>query len=467
MNLDKKAYIDEQVKIDYIMKSKNSAMAFMVVAIIFYYLNKPGLLYKDYISLSTLAVFIFSSLRLINVYKYHAKKNSLNISVRNNSITASLNAMAWCAIGIFSVLSYYENLNIQIITTFIILIALSASSVVTLSHRKYIFFLVSLIVLIPHLSYTIFDYYRTQDSSILFLLIYTAIYTAYNIRQAKVIQTDLRKSFGTEFDLKSSLEEVVQSKKSLVEESIKTFHASRLSSLGEMAGGVAHEINNPLTIIQATAKNILTKEFDNISDVSKTKLEKIITATERIAKIVRGMKIIASKNDQADHETIQISKIMEISLDLFEERLKNEDIIFKFENLKDPTVRCNSLQISQIIINLLSNAIDAILKDKSEHPEKENKHELRIDISEDASEKTINVRVINTGLLIPDEVAAKIFEPFFSTKVLGKGTGLGLSISQTLAQANNGLLAYEVYEEKVCFRLQLPKFIEDEKNLQK
>ncbi len=458
MNLDKAAYIDEQVKTDYVMKSKNSALAFMVVAILFYFLNKPGLAYKVHISISTVAVFLFSALRLINVNRYSAKKISLDMAVQNNSITASLNALAWCAIGFFSVLSYYENVNIQIITTFIILIALSASSVVTLSHRRNVFLFLSLVVLLPHVGYTILDYMRTKDTSTLWLLIYTAIHIIYNTRQAKVIQNDMRKNFSNEFDLKKSLEEVVLSKKSLEEESIKTFHASRLSSLGEMAGGVAHEINNPLTIIQATAKIVLTREVDNISEESKSKLEKVIKATERIAKIVRSMKIIASKNDLVEHEVIQVSKVLELSLDLFEERLRNEKIDFKMKNSIDHTIKCNSLQVSQIIINLLSNAIDAIIKDKSEHPQ--NEYDLTVDVSENASERSVEIRVINSGALIPDEIAAKIFEPFYSTKDIGKGTGLGLSISQTLAQANNGLLIYEVHEGKVCFRLHLPIFKE-------
>ena len=247
--------------------------------------------------------------------------------------------------------------------------------------------------------------------------------------------------------MKKSLEEVALSKKNLEEESIKTFHASRLSSLGEMAGGVAHEINNPLTIIQGMSKSIMNHSELTIDEDIRAKLVKINNASDRIAKIVKGMKIISSKNDQIIHEVIKVNKVLEISLGLFEERFKSENIDFKLEGLDNPSILCNPLQISQIIINLITNALDAI--------EKEGQNYLRVKVTEDRRNRTVDIRIINSGPLIESEVSAKIFEPFYSTKSLGKGTGLGLSISQTLAHSNSGELSYEPYEGKVCFKIHM------------
>ena len=447
MDYERKKYIEEQVNIDYILKSRNSALAFLMVSILFVFLHKQESEYKIYISIFSFGVFALSILRVINVSYYNANKLSIEEAARNVSVTASFNALLWSVIGVMSVLSF-DHINIQILTTFIILIAFSASSVVTLSHHRPTFILITITVLTPQIFHSIHEFLKTGEAESLWLLGYTAINILYNLRQSKVIQTELRKNFNNEYDLKKSLEEIALSKKNLEEESIKTFHASRLSSLGEMAGGIAHEINNPLTIIQGMTKSIITHDALKINEGIKVKLDKISSASDRISKIVKGMKIISSKNDQIEHEVVKVSKVLELSLGLFEERFRNENIIFSLENVTDPQIYCNPLQVSQIIINLMSNAIDAMLKIEVEHA-------LVIKVNENFLDHTVDIRIINTGPLIPEEMTTKIFEPFFSTKSLGKGTGLGLSISQTLAHSNGGFLSYEVYEDKVCFKLHL------------
>jgi C4-dicarboxylate-specific signal transduction histidine kinase len=331
---------------------------------------------------------------------------------------------------------------------FIILLAFSAGSIVTLSHKPLVFNMMNHLVLLPLAIYSITQYIYSNDSSKLWILGYTTINIIYNYSQGKVVKEEINSRFGNEYDLKKSLKEVALSKKNLEEESIKTFHASRLSSLGEMAGSVAHEINNPLTIIQGLTKSIIVHDEENISESTVSKLAKINSASERIAKIVKGMKIISSKNDQIEHEVVKVSKVLEISIDLYEEKLKNEGIHFNLENINDPEIVCNPLQISQILINLMSNAIDALQRFEGERY-------LTVKVTEDYLNHNVDIRVINSGPLLEEAVAAKIFEPFFSTKSLGKGTGLGLSISQTLAHSNHGLLIYESYENQVCFRLHL------------
>ena len=444
---ERKIYLEERINNDYILKSKNSALAFLFVSLLYLFLHRQESEYKIYITILCFAVMGMSVVRLMNVKAYNELKLTNAEAARNVSITATLNGLMWSLIGIFSVLAFNQ-INIEILTTFIILISFSASSVVTLSHKRIPFIILNIVILIPQVTFSCLEYFRTHELDSLWLLAYTSINIFYNLRQSNVIQNELIKYFGVEYELKKSLEEVAMSKKNLEEESIKTFHASRLSSLGEMAGGVAHEINNPLTIIQGFSNSILLHDELKLDEATKLKLTKISSASERIAKIVKGMKIISSKNDQIEHESIRASKVMELSLGLFEERFKNENIAFELENITDPVLYCNPLQVSQIIINLLSNATDAVLRADEDKL-------IKVKILEQQSDNYVDIRVINSGPLIPDEVVAKIFEPFFSTKSLGNGTGLGLSISQTLAHSNHGYLSYETYENNVCFKLHL------------
>lgn len=447
MDLEKKHYINEQVDIDYIRKAKNSSLAFFAVAVLLLFLNKHDTNFKIPIIILCIAIISCSIVRFFNNKHYFSNNKNLQKAVTLNSITAIVNGFLWCALGIITIYSYEDN-NFQIIVMFIILIAFSAGSIVTLSHKPLVFNIMNYLVLLPQAIYSITQYIYSNDSSKLWLLGYTTINVIYNYRQGKVVKGEINSRFENEYDLKKSLEEIALSKKHLEEESIKTFHASRLSSLGEMAGSVAHEINNPLTIIQGLTKSIMVHDEENISEATVTKLAKINSASERIAKIVKGMKIISSKNDQIEHEVVKVSKVLEISIDLYEEKLKNEGIQFNLENINDPEIVCNPLQISQILINLMSNAIDALQRFEGDKI-------LTVKVTEDFLNHNVDIRVINSGPLLEEAVATKIFEPFFSTKSLGKGTGLGLSISQTLAHCNHGLLIYESYDNQVCFRLHL------------
>lgn len=447
MSLEKQLYINEQIDIDYIRKAKNSSLAYIYVAILFLFLNQFDNNFKLSIFFLCIGIIVLSFIRFLNYKKYFSNKKNIEDAVLSNSLIISIIGFLWCALGIIATFTF-ENNNYQVIVMFIILITISSGSIVTLSHREKIFNLYNCLIISPVAIFSITQFLNSYDNSKLWLLGYTAIYVIYNNRQSEIVKRELSNRFENVFDLKRSLDEVALSKKNLEEESIKTFHASRLSSLGEMAGSVAHEINNPLTIIKGLVKSIKVHDEKNISQESVTKLDKINSASERIAKIVRGMKIISSKNDQIEHEIIKISKVLEISVDLYEEKLKNENINFKIENVTDPEIICNPLQISQILINLVSNAIDAL-------QELEGEKYLAVKVTEDFLNHNVDIRVINSGPLLEEEILTKIFQPFFSTKMLGKGTGLGLSISQTLALNNHALLLYENYDNQVCFKLQL------------
>jgi C4-dicarboxylate-specific signal transduction histidine kinase len=303
-------------------------------------------------------------------------------------------------------------------------------------------------MLFPIAFFAIKEAYITGDKNILWLISYCAINLIYISRQSKLITLEMTNKFSNEYDLIKSLKEIESSKKNLEEETMKTFHASRLSSLGEMAGGIAHEINNPLTIIQATSKSILGHEAEHLDEGIKNKISKIHFASERIAKIVRGMKNVVSKNDTQEHEFVKMSLIIDISMSLFEERLKNDLINVSIQNPNDPIAFCNQLQISQILINLISNSLDEL---------SEQKNDKFLTILVEDNDTNIYLRVINSGRLINEEIANKIFEPFFTTKQIGKGTGLGLSISKTLAQNNRGDLHYENFQNNICFKLTLNK----------
>ena len=141
------------------------------------------------------------------------------------------------------------------------------------------------------------------------------------------------------------------------------------------------------------------------------------------------------------------NKIIEYTLELCNERLKNEAIKLRISYNADVEIRCRDSQIAQVLMNLISNALDAIEK----LPEK------WIDISVSATRSTVRFAITDSGKGIPPTIAEKIMQPFYSTKEAGKGIGLGLSISKGIVEEHNGTLKYDDSALNTRFVLDLPR----------
>lgn len=263
-------------------------------------------------------------------------------------------------------------------------------------------------------------------------------------------------------DFSEVLERKVDEKTESLERSLKDLkHAqaqlitsSKLAALGEMAGGVAHEINNPLAVIHSRARHIQKVLAANPPKVdSANEFAKIIeTTSDRIALIVRGLKTFSRSGENDPFERCDINDILIDTLSLCSERLRLHGIDLTFEGPTGPLeIQGRAVQISQVLLNLLNNAHDAV----------ENLSEkwVRISLS-DLGEK-IRISVTDSGKGIPPDVRDKIMQPFFTTKPVGKGTGLGLSVSRGIVDEHQGTLTLDDNAPNTRFVLELPKKISD------
>ncbi|HET9238619.1 MAG TPA: ATP-binding protein [Oligoflexus sp.] len=227
-------------------------------------------------------------------------------------------------------------------------------------------------------------------------------------------------------------------------------YTEKMASLGEMAGSIAHEINNPLAIIQGAAQKLqirLRHEELNREDLKQT-VHMILKTSERIARIIRSLRFVARDGSTDPFVNTSIRSIVDETLALCDSRLKNENVCLDASAVPvDLSCVCRGVQISQVLINLINNAVDAI----RDRPEKW----IRIEASLQAG--MIRIAVTDSGPGIPKELADKIMKPFFTTKGVGKGTGLGLSISRGIAHAHGGDLELDEGSPHTRFVLVLPQ----------
>lgn len=227
--------------------------------------------------------------------------------------------------------------------------------------------------------------------------------------------------------------------------------SARLAALGTMAGGIAHEINNPLAVIHALAKDLAeSADRDVLSrqEVALTTRE-IAQYADRIAKIVKSMRHIARDGAKDPFNEAAVCDIVEQALNICAERFRVHSVALLTMPI-DPALRiaCREVQIAQVLTNLLQNAFDAALEQPGEKW-------VRLEVT--ASDHDIVISVIDCGHGISPQVKARIMEPFFTTKPVGKGTGLGLSLSKQIAEEHGGTLEVDEDAGHTRFSLKLPR----------
>ncbi len=226
---------------------------------------------------------------------------------------------------------------------------------------------------------------------------------------------------------------------------IRLFDASRLANLGEMASGVAHEINQPLAVIRLAAESVV-EELEGpdaihlpgpLADFLKQKLERIASQTERASDIIRDLRTVARKPGNDSHP-FELSEAVRVGCDLLREQMRLSRIQFSLDlPTKAPRVVGEPGRIQQVVINLVNNARDALV-DRQPLPERGAIGHIDVRVGVDPVTRRVTLIIEDDGPGIPDYVLPRLFEPFFTTKPTGKGTGLGLSISYDIVSRMGG-----------------------------
>ncbi|AGH94914.1 two-component system sensor histidine kinase NtrB [Pseudobdellovibrio exovorus] len=228
---------------------------------------------------------------------------------------------------------------------------------------------------------------------------------------------------------------------------------SKMASLGEMAAEIAHEVNNPLMIIQGKAQLLQEKISNPNSDINafRKDLELIVQNCVRIDKIIKSLKSISRKADLDPPENVSVLGLIDEAFEISKERFRKKRLnLFVVTDEKiDYTyrTRVRPSEVVQVLVNLLNNSYDAVSHQTSGW--------ARINLS--IVKEKYRVEVVDSGPEIEPEIINKMMEPFFTTKSTGKGTGLGLSVSKQIIQKYKGDFYFDKKNPNTCFVFTLPK----------
>jgi len=290
--------------------------------------------------------------------------------------------------------------------------------------------------------------------------------------------------------------ELERTLKELRETQAQLIQSEKLSSLGQLVAGVAHEINNPVSFIHGNLEHVegyvedllfllelYQAHFPNPGEVIESALEEVELpfiqedlpaaiasmrmGTKRICEIVTSLRKF-SRKDEAEKKPCDIHEGIDSTLVILQHRLKARQSNPGVEVFKDygivPKIECYGSQLNQVFMNLISNAIDAM---ESNNSPREIYIRTRVQTTESAEFNlfcdqqpvpTVAISIADTGCGIPDHVRSHLFDPFFTTKPVGKGTGLGLSISHNIIVKQHGgaLLCNSMPDGGTQFTILLP-----------
>ncbi len=244
-------------------------------------------------------------------------------------------------------------------------------------------------------------------------------------------------------EVKSANSAVRQKAEELVESQAQLVQSEKLSAMGEMAGGLAHELNSPLAGLLPMIEKY--KDLSEENSQEQKELNLMLKACEHMARIVRDFSTF-SRASKGEFFELNLNELIEDTLSFSAGRLRIKGIrIVKEYDNKLPNVRGEKTELQQVVINMISNAHDALSQGGSFSVKTKHSHDQVI------------MEFSDNGIGIEKENIDKIFDPFYTTKRPGKGTGLGLSLSYGIIEKHNGKMTVESEKGKgTTFIISLP-----------
>lgn len=450
----RKIQLRDLLRLEVAKKSEATCLSFGMFSILSFFYHFGCVKFIGLIQSISVLLLILSIVRFFFTKNLKESKQISNKNWNYLVILIWLNALGWSVIlNSASFELKFDGIHFIVVSTLIA--GLVGASIVTLSYFPILFIPFQVLLLIPQVAIITYYYFNsTEHINYLPLIILYSMYFFYQMKQFKQYRYELIRRFSYQIDLEIANKELKESKDELIEQTTKLVHISRLAALGEMSVGIAHEINNPLTIMKGGAQLIekmITRQNFDADSILKQSL-KIQNSINRVTTIIKGLKNFSNLSDNRPKEIVTLAAVMDDTYNFCLEPLVTNDITLIIDSVPECKIHCHPVQISQVLINLIKNAQDFLTECSLENEKK------WIKIHFGKEENVLLIKVSNNGKKISDDISKKIFQPFFSTKPIEGGTGLGLSISQKIMKEHNGDLALDMVPDYTTFIVTHPLY---------
>lgn len=448
MNQSKKLKIQHLLRQEVAAKAIASSYPFAVFAITLFFYHFNIEYFKNVVKVFSVVIV------LLNISRHYYARKMLENTAQESywkllKIIILLNGVCWGVIFAFSATEMRFSGN-HFAVQLLIVSSFLAGSLPTLSYDKQLFIPFQLNLIAPIIILSLwFGITENRD----YLLISTILFYGllYQFKQFKEFHKSSLERLSQQVDLEESNEALKISQHALIDQTVKLIHTSRIAALGEMSGGLSHEMNNSLMVILGSTQQIerkLKKEVSNPESFVGS-LNYIRNASHKIKEVVEGLRFFSQEMDSGPMEEVELNQILDKTLSLCEELIASHNIKLEVKHALNFVTNCRIVQISQILFTLIRNAFDALST-----VDDINEKWIKIEIVE--KEGHLYLSVGNGGPKISDDVAGKLFQPFFTTKDIGKGSGLSLSIARGIALNHSGDIYLDNSASYTSFILKLP-----------
>ncbi|MBQ48304.1 MAG: hypothetical protein CMP10_12845 [Zetaproteobacteria bacterium] len=253
------------------------------------------------------------------------------------------------------------------------------------------------------------------------------------------------------------ISEEKNTEKTIAKQELELVSRGRLAAVGQLAAGVAHEINNPLAIVVVNMRILLGRaKNDNLKskDVHRI-LPMMQDGVKRVSRIVAGLLDFSKKQGGVKMSPVDMNQLIQDTICICKANFDKNRIIVDTTSLQpNVTVLGKAIDVKHVLLSLIKNAEEFLVKEKINEPQ------IMLSSSVDHHGK-VRILVTNNGPKISKDIVDKVFQPFFTTKDIGEGTGLGMSASYGMMVEHNGRLYVDKDKEMTTFVMEFPPIIED------
>lgn len=435
-------FLEQKLKFELARRGLTSSIVFSALALVIFAADIVDSSLRNY---GQVTLFL---LLIVNVFRGLASQKYLQDPLLNGRwlkilhVSIILNPLGWASL--LAVLFYHPegHLTSNSYLAFLITAGVSVGSTFSLAPfiLQGVFFQVLVIGVGSYFTYV--SHQMNPESVSVSLSVTFVVFLFYTILQTQQNKKALIQSAQYEHSLLLSNEKIQ-------DQAVKLMQASRLTSLGEMAGGIAHEINNPLAIIFSNVE-ILKIELSRVlggNTKSHERMDKITLSGMRIKNIISGLLVFSDKNEDLIKTPTEVRKIINDALDFNREKFANLGIKLNVDIDGDLSVLCNPSRTAQALLNLLNNSAEFAQKGNDKW----------VSIHAFAKGDNVTIEITDSGPGIATQIKPKLFQPFSTNKEVGKGVGLGLSIARGIVRGQGGDLLFDENAKHTTFKMLMQK----------